>query len=235
MLESCVARARAIDCGDLYERTRQEMIELVRQLDHALLATLVPATPAWRVRDVVAHVVGITADLNAQNFGTGDPDEWTARQVESRRDQNLETVIAEWDSEAPRFEQGLRLLGCEIGSHYVADLHAHLHDVRGALGLPADPDDTTVRVSLDFYLGSLDEGLRAAEQGAVEVLAGEEHHRAGDGIVRAAVSGESFELLRALSARRSRDQIRALDWSGDVDGVLEHFARYPLPAHDLHD
>jgi uncharacterized protein (TIGR03083 family) len=235
ILESCAHRADAIDCGDLYERTRQELIRLVRHLDTDSLSVRVPATPEWQVRDVVAHLVGITADLNARRFGTGDPDEWTRRQVDERRDRGLDVIIAEWDAEAPRFEAGLRLLGYEIGSHYIADLHAHLQDLRSALGLSPECDDTTVLVSLDFYLGSLDETLRAAEQGAIAVSVDEEHHVAGTGEVRATVRGEPFELLRALSARRSRDQIRKLDWSGDVDEVLELFARYPLPQRDQHD
>ena len=235
MLDSSAHRAAAIDCGDLYERTRRDLIRLVTQLDADLLTVRVPATPEWQVRDVVAHVVGITADLNALRFGTADPDEWTRRQVEARRGRSLEAIIGEWDGEAPRFEDGLRVLGYEIGSHYVADLHAHLCDVRSALGLSSERHDTTVWVSLDFYLGSLDEGLRAAEQGAVEVFVGDEHHLAGTGGLRAAVRGEPFEVLRALSARRSRNQIRTLDWSGDVEGVLEHFARYPLPQRDQYD
>ncbi len=44
-----------------------------------------------------------------------------------------------WDREAPTFERGLRELGYEIGSHYVADLLIHLVDVRAALDLPIEP------------------------------------------------------------------------------------------------
>ena len=29
---------------------------------------VVPATPAWTVHDVLAHVIGLAADLNAQRF-----------------------------------------------------------------------------------------------------------------------------------------------------------------------
>jgi hypothetical protein len=32
----------------------------------------VPATPAWEERDVLAHEVGITADLNTLWFGDGN-------------------------------------------------------------------------------------------------------------------------------------------------------------------
>jgi uncharacterized protein (TIGR03083 family) len=235
VLESAAARAATVDCGELYERLRRELIGLVTGLDTDALAVEVPATPGWQVRDVVAHVVGIAADLNAQRFGPEDPDGWTRRQVEERRSRALEEIVEEWDTEAPRFEEGLRLLGYEIGSHYVADLHAHVQDVRSALGLEAERDRTAVLVSLDFYLHSLDGALRSAERGAVEIAVDGESHVAGAGKVRASLRGDPFEVLRALSARRSRDQIRALDWSGDVDAVLDLLARYPLPARPLHD
>jgi hypothetical protein len=144
-------------------------------------------------------------------------------------------MVDEWDREAPAFEDGLRLFGYEIGSHYVGDLHAHLQDVCGALGLPAARDELTVLVSLDFYLGSLDEDLREAGLGAVEVRTAGELHVVGDGVVRATLTADPFEVLRTLSARRSRAQIRALDWEGDVGAVLDHLGRYPLPERDLTD
>jgi hypothetical protein len=155
--------------------------------------------------------------------------------VAERRETDIESVVGEWDRESPRFEEGLRLLGYEIGSHYVADLHAHLQDVRSALRLPAHDRQITVLVSLDFYLGSLDEALRDARAGSVSITAGDEKHVAGEGTVQAAVQAEPFELLRVLSARRSPAQIRSLEWTGDLDPIIEVVARYPLPERDLFD
>lgn len=234
MLATCATREATVDCGELYDLTKVAMSTLVGGVDPPSLATLVPATPAWAVRDVLAHVVGITADMNHRRFGLR-AEAWTARQVDERRDSDPATMIAEWDREAPAFEDGLRLFGYEMGSHYVADLHAHLQDVRSALDLGRADDDTTVRVALDFYLGSLDGTLREANASAVELVAGGEAHVVGDGEVGATVRADAFELLRVLSARRSRAQIRALDWTGDVDAVLEQLGRYPFPDADLND
>ncbi|MGH9274113.1 MAG: maleylpyruvate isomerase N-terminal domain-containing protein [Acidimicrobiales bacterium] len=235
MLATCADREATVDCGLLYEQTRLEMATLFMQLDADQLGTTVPATPDWRVRDVLAHVVGITSDLNRSRFDVTTPEAWTQRQVDERRDATIAEIVVEWDHEAPTFEDGLRLFGYEMGSHYVADLHAHLQDARSALGRAPARDELTVLVALDFFLGSLDEDLRGAGPGAVELRAGSETHVAGDPPVRATLSADPFVILRALSARRSRAQIRALDWDGDVDAVLEHLARYPLPEHDLID
>ena len=112
-------------------------------------------------------MVGIAADLNAQRFDVVDPDQWTARQVLERQDRAVDELAEEWAREAPLFEEGLRLLGYEIGSHYVGDLLQHTADVRHALGLGILADDEALAVGLDFYLGEFDRGLRSSQRGTV--------------------------------------------------------------------
>jgi uncharacterized protein (TIGR03083 family) len=235
VLESSADRAASVDCGALYEELRQELIALVRALDAEDLDRRVPATPGWRIRDALTHVTGITADLNRLDFGGLDPDAWTARQVERHRTSPIEQIITEWDAEAPTFEEGLRLLGYETGSHFVGDLHAHLQDVRATLGLAPQDAETTVRVALDFYLHSLDEALRTDAAGTLTVVAGGERHVAGDGQPEATLTADAFEVLRALSGRRSLRQVLALEWTGAADALAPTVSRYPLPRTDLRD
>jgi Mycothiol maleylpyruvate isomerase N-terminal domain. len=236
------ARADGVDTGDLYERTRRELIVTVAALSDEQLQLRVPASPAWSVRDVLAHVVGLAADLNAQRLPAPDDvggTAWTDAQVERSRRRALSEVIAEWDREAAPFEDGLRAFGYEMGSHFVADLHAHYQDVRNAVGLPADADELTVAVALDHYLGYLDELLTGAGWGTLDVDAGgESRHLGAHGAHQARVRAQPFELLRAVSMRRSVRQIRALDWDGDVDGLLQLLQSsltggYALPDADL--
>lgn len=66
-----------IDAPAAYDEKRRELVALARRLDDDELRTIERATPAWSVQDVLAHVIGIAADLNAQRFD-GDPDAWTA-------------------------------------------------------------------------------------------------------------------------------------------------------------
>ncbi len=228
-------REATVDTGALYARKREQLVALVRACSDAELDRAVPATPDWRVRDALAHVVGITADMNRLDFGQGDPEAWTARQVDTRRGRTVDELAAEWEQESPRFEEGLRLLGYSIGSHYVGDLHAHLQDVLAALGQPADRDELTVRVSLDFYLESFGEQLDDNGVGAVAVHAAGEEQVVGSGATVATVVGDPFELLRAFSGRRSLDQVRRLAWTGAPDRVVPVVSRYPFPEHDLVD
>jgi hypothetical protein len=183
----------------------------------------VPSTPLWTVHDVLAHVVGLAADLNALHFPEDDDlggEAWNAAQVNSRRHRSLSELVAEWDHGAPTFEHGLRAFGYEFGSHFVADLHAHYHDVRTALGLHDEPDDVAVAVSLDHYLGYLDERLTERGDGAIRFVAGSIDRVVGGAPVVAALHAEPFDLLRAVSARRSLRRMRAMKWEGDIDTAL---------------
>ena len=219
------------DCGALYRQKRRELLGVVRTLTDRQLQAAVAATPGWAVHDVVAHLVGITADLNAGNFGDGDPDAWTARQVDARRSMTMAELEREWEREAPTFEHGLRLLGYEIGSHYIGDLLQHSQDIREALGVPPIADDEALAVAVDFYLDYFHQTLTAAGIGTVEVHVEDDCVNVGSGAPVASVIASRFALLRTLGGRRTEQRIRALDWTGDVDAVLPLIAAYPLPTH----
>jgi hypothetical protein len=55
----------------------------------------------------------------------------------------------------------------------------------------------------------------------------------GGGEPAATVTASSFELVRALSGRRSESQIRAYTWDGDPGPYLPIFSMFPLPGQDI--
>ncbi|HKE75106.1 MAG TPA: maleylpyruvate isomerase N-terminal domain-containing protein [Acidimicrobiales bacterium] len=227
---------RDVDCGLIYERLRRRLMATVRSLDDDALALTVPATPAWSVRDAVAHVIGVAHDLNAQRFDTTDPDAWTARQVRERRETAIDDLEVEWDHEAPRFEEGLRLLGYGVGSHFVGDLLQHVADIHHAVGLEPIGDAEALVVGLDFYLDSCHQALVAHDRGSLGVQATDQPRdrwTLGAGREVATLDATRYELFRALGGRRSRRQIRAMAWTGDVDAVAGVLTSYPPPIHDL--
>lgn len=219
----------------MYARQRRALADLVTGLDDRQLALPVPATPLWSVRDVVAHLVAITADLNAQRFGPGDPEVWTAEQVGSRRHRSIESLIEEWDAEAPTFEDGLRLFGYELGSHFIGDLVQHSQDIRSALELGRIADEETLVVALDFYLDCFHRAVLEADAGALLVHVGDVEWHLGTGPVTATLSTTAFELLRSIGGRRSAAQIRSLSWTGEVERLLPLVSAYGLAADDLSD
>ena len=54
---------------------------------------------------------------------------------------------------------------------------------------------------------------------------------AGSGDVTATVRAPTFELLRAVTGRRSLDQIRSWDWTGDC--AAEALCMFPARTTDL--
>jgi hypothetical protein len=244
MQDPRLARAATVDTGSLYERIQRDFVRTVVALPDEMLQLRVPATPDWSIRDVLAHVVGLAADLNAQRFPAatdGGGTAWANNQVQRGRTRTIGDLVAGWDRGAPTFEDGLRVFGYAFGSHFVADLHAHYQDVRNAMGLSADADGLTVRVALDHYLGFVDEMLSGAAWGTLDVVAGGEARQLGvRGLHQARVRGGSFQVLRAFSGRRSPRQIRALDWEGDIGDLLAMFqigftGGYSLPLTDLNE
>src|SRR5215211_9168179 len=92
------------DYAQTYSALRSRVSNLVREADDEQLERHAPAAPDWRVRDLVAHLSGITADVNAGNLDGVATDAWTARQVDTRRDWSIEQLLDEWDTEAAKVE-----------------------------------------------------------------------------------------------------------------------------------
>jgi uncharacterized protein (TIGR03083 family) len=226
---------RHVECGQIYDATRRELLQLVGNLTDEQRARTVAATPLWSVQDVVSHLVGICADLNAQRFGSGAGEDWTAAQVTSRRGRTMAQLADEWDREAPRFIEGLGVFGYDLGSHYVGDLLQHVGDVHATLGLDPPSGGHAVQAALDFYLASFDDTLVEARAGAVRVCLPEADWVLGPEPVVAEVTASPWELLRALGGRRSETQIRMMDWRGDADAIVPLVSRYPVPTQPVAD
>ena len=231
-------RESTIDCGERYLALHRTFCEVARGLAPADLTVQVPATPAWRVRDVFAHVSGLVAALNAARLpGEEGPDAWGAAQVEARRSLPVEDVLSEWEREAPAFADGLRLFGYEWGSHFFADLLVHLHDVQAALGHAPHLDPLDLAIALDHYTAFFHEALAAsAGWGALVIRAGGEEWVVGDGQPRLTMDGAAFDVLRCLCGRRSQRQMAAL-CTGDLHGFVQFLidawqVGYSVPVDD---
>src|SRR5438046_10122278 len=105
-----------MDTAAVYEETQRSLSELVRGLDADELATTVPATPDWSVRDAIAH---LTEEAAFAALGTAPPDldlvasvidprqadireRMNAEEVGRRRGLPFEDVVDEWDRMAAK-------------------------------------------------------------------------------------------------------------------------------------
>jgi uncharacterized protein (TIGR03083 family) len=225
----------APDYADEYAAARASVRSLLADLDDAGSATRVPSCPAWTVHDLCAHLVGVPAALVARdNPPPGDNQPWVDRHVAERADRSVGELLDEWDAVGPTFEGLMRKLPHAFGG-LVYDAVAHEHDLRGALGRPGGRDSAGVRASLDVVIPMVERDLAAdgPSPGTLHLVAGEREWTVGSGEPTVSLTTTPFELMRLLGSRRSRTQILAAPWDGEIEAFLPVLAHMPLPERDI--
>lgn len=212
----------------MYEAVRSRIVELVRDADPA---TPVAACPGWSVKDVVAHLSGVLADYASGRMDGVATPPWTQRQVDERREWSLDRCVEEWDDNVERASAIFDTPGAPI---LITDVVSHEHDVRGALGRPGARDTEEVRAAARTLLGALDGGLRAARAPALRIES-DVVRVVGEGEPAGTLRASSFELMRAMTGRRTAAQVRALDWDGDPDTWVDAFFLFGPATTDVHE
>lgn len=206
-----------------YRALRGRITELVQGLSDEQLATVVPGCPQWSVRDLVSHLSALAADVaEGRNEGAGS-DEWTARQIAERTDQGVDVLLAEWAEHGPRVDAMINDLGLE-GYRIFYDAAMHEDDLREALRMPLADSPTHAEV-----LGGMAAvaGPRLTGLPPLKVQGGERSWTYCDGPPVAVLTApDEGELGRVLAGRRSADQLRALDWTGDPEPYLDALSSF---------
>jgi uncharacterized protein (TIGR03083 family) len=202
--------------GDLYRAGRERVTDLVSPLGRSEAARVVPACPAWSVKDVVAHLAGICDDIVAGRLDGVATEAWTAAQVAARHERTLTEVLAEWERLAPQVEAAIDQFG-RSGEQLLTDLVTHEHDLRHALGRPGAQDCPGIHLAARFVVEvGMERAFADAGVGPVEVRAGERTWLvAGEGDPTVTLTTTPFEVVRAFTGRRSDAQISAMGWSDD--------------------
>jgi uncharacterized protein (TIGR03083 family) len=199
-----------------YKELRGRVVELVRDATPATLDTPSPATPEWNVRDVLAHMIGVTNDIvNGRMEGIAS-DEWTQAQVDPRRDATVDVLLAEWDEWGPQFGAMLAAAPAEISGQALLDAATHEHDLRLALGAPGARDSDAVAIGWTWMAGLRTRGSLPAICFVTEA----ETATFGDGEPIATVEASRFELIRASTGRRTVQEIEQYDWKPEAQPAL---------------
>ena len=223
------------DNAAIYTEARERIGDLARQLRPEQLAATVPACPDWTVADLVAHVTGIAADVQAGRVeGTGS-EAWTGAQVSRRRGAPVEDVLDEWAEAAAAIEATMfgGMLPAHVGEGLIGDLAVHEADMRNALQVPQARDADSTRLALRFYLFRLGRRIEKAGLPPLRVVAGGTDTVAGGEEAQATVRADPFDMFRAITGRRTVDQIRAFEWDGDPEPYLAHFSQYGTRTEPL--
>lgn len=241
------------DLSEVYDGIRKDVSDLLRGLSPEELATKVPATPDWTVRDVASHLAAdatctIAADFPRaffENFGAPEGvielNAWTQKQIEERRDRPLEDVLEEWEKST------LTLTAMIRGETpwpepvpfperiLITDATVHQHDLYGALGREGDRESAGVRLASSGYIAMV--GFRLAQGGAgcLRFDSGNKQWTVGGEEPDATVRASRFEFFRALSGRRNPDQVRAYEWEGDPEPFIPYFYPYGVREDALHE
>jgi uncharacterized protein (TIGR03083 family) len=221
------------EMAEVYEAGR------IRVRGMALSATIeetqqmVPACPDWSVKDLFAHVVGVGEDTASMNVGAAGSEEWTQSQIDRRRDLSAQEIDAEWEQLAPKIAGALDAIPPGAGAALVGDLITHELDMKGALGRDKGPDERGLMVSLERYAKFFGKRVKDAGLPAVAVHAGGETWVAGIGDPGLSLTADRVDLLRALTGRRTEQEVRSFDWSGDPTPYVSLISNYGMPEESL--
>jgi uncharacterized protein (TIGR03083 family) len=203
---------------------------LVEGLDATEVETRVPACPDWTVRDLLSHMVGLGADV----LDGDEPDDhnsaWTRRQVEARRGRSAAELLAEWRGLADPLVAWMQ----EHGSRPLNDVVIHEQDLRGAVGVVGGRDSDGLRIVRERMAGRF--AGRLGDLPPVALVSAEWTWCSQAEVADAAVviEADAFDLARALTSRRTAEQLRSWTRRGDVAPYLGAFAGLgPLPTAPL--
>lgn len=220
-----------VDLPSAYTAARLRIAELVRVLDDGALDTPVPACPEWKVRDVVAHLVGVAADIGAgRNPDSPLDGAWTQAQVESRRGRSMADLLDEWELAAPAIVAAIA--GGWIP--FAFDVVVHEQDIRGALKRPGARKES-VELLLEPAVSVMSRNIAAAGVPALMVVAGAQVLLAGDGEPAATVKVDRYELIRGAAGRRNERQLRAWEWTGDSSTYVPLLTFLPAATAEVLD
>ena len=217
-----------MDVAAEWTQGQQRVVDLVLGVDEAATGRRVPACPDWTVRDLLSHVVGLGVDVLSGDEPDDHNEAWTARQVTARRDADVAALVEEWQGITASMQAYLR----DVSPRPLNDLVIHEQDLRGALGVSGGQDTegmATVRERMLARFAPRTEGLPV-----IALEGGSWTWRSGEGPPAVVVRASPFDLTRALTARRSEQQIRAWTVQGDAGPYLPAFATLgTLPDSDL--
>jgi hypothetical protein len=204
-----------IDVAAAYADLRMRVTGLLSGLSPANSALPVPHSPAWTVKDALAHMVGVPEDFISGNMDGVTSEAWTQAQVDRHRDDSVDDLLAIWRGLDEQLNVMVPNIPNPVVSQLVFDQVTHEQDIRHALGMPGDRESAAMVVADGFMRHT----LSRQKDAAVAALA------------ESAVTG--FDFVRCLGGRRSARQVTAAGL--DVTAVQAMMAVMPLslPAGDI--
>lgn len=214
-----------MDASWHYQMRAEAVLELSEALDDA---HRIPATPAWNLRELIAHLTGVAVDVSRGRIEDYARPVWTERQVAIRNSYSRQQLVEEWRASWPQLCATLddpvsKGLDPSFPVLPVVDLIAHEHDIRESVELFEFSDPSVWPLVEQRRLEVLSIQCDAWNQ-SLEVRTPEgDDWMIGCDEIRLAVTADRYELWRSLEGRRSRDSVRRFDWTLGPGSFLEHW------------
>ena len=221
--------------AETYRALRETIVGMAR--DHGTeMDRVAPATPEWRVRDLLAHVGGVSDDVVNQNLDDVGGDAWTAAQVDKRREWTVDAILEDWERNGEALDALIEQTPPGTFGQLLFDTWTHEQDVRGGLSMPGGRDSDAAALSYKWAIARFDERETGAQRPALALTTETGTQTVGIGDPVSEVCASRYELMRAMTGRRSVGQMRGYEWRGEADPqrlVLAAFFR--PPAEDLRE
>jgi uncharacterized protein (TIGR03083 family) len=219
-----------VDAITEWTNTQRRVVELVESLNEDETQRAVPACPDWTVTQLLAHMVGLNADVLAGDEPDDHNSTWTQRQVDHRAGREPADLVAEWLALTQPMQDWMR----EHGSRPLNDAVIHEQDMRGAVDRPGGRDTDGLVAVRELMAERFATRVRAAHLAPVELRSPVWIFSTGDGDPGLELFAPEFDLTRALMTRRTADQLRQWSTAGTIDPYLPVFASLgPLPDRPL--
>ncbi len=198
-----------------YQGVRSRTLAILESLSDEQGELLVPACPAWTIRDLTCHLYGVVDDIFEGRIEGAGSDPWTAAQLERHREFTLGQLCEAWSQSAERFDGVLLHIPSPVNLRIVMDQATHEHDLRHALGRFGAQTSDAISMGTTWLLQSLSNGDPAFAEELAQVGA------------------SPFEMFRALGGRRSRRQLEELGFADEAFAARLAGSPISVPEHDL--
>jgi len=191
-----------------YIALRARVIDLLRSSPESSGNIVVPCTPAWTVRQLSAHLVGVPEDILAGRMEGVASDAWTQAQVERFGHLTLSELSDLFEASAPKIDAIIHNFPQPIISQFVMDAVTHEQDMRSALGAPGGRDSKAVEVGVGFFLNLFEDTDPPLFNALLNT------------------SVSRWNVLRSLTGRRTVEQMNSLGLDGEA--IARQFAGLPF-------
>jgi hypothetical protein len=188
------------------------------------------------VHDVLSHLVGLCQDWGDGRLDGYASPAWTADQLRRNARFTTAELLDRWDRDAEAL--------ANLDDHpqmgpparwAFGDAVIHEADVRGALAMGRVPQDA-VLLALKGSIARWRQVLERIDPPTTLVVCPIDAREWRLGAVESnepiVVRPSAYELFRSLAGRRTREQVRAWDWSADPEPILSLGLPYPFDWAD---